>query len=271
MTVLVDFHTHTTESDGHLSPEALTALFRTTGLDYVSVTDHDTLAAYERFPAAFAPLATRLIRGVEVSTHLDGRDVHMLAYNVPLGESPLREAIGDREALRRERAQRILDKLAQAGIALQTEDLAAQARGRMIGRAHIARAMVARGFARDTDDAFARYLGRAGAAYVPLTSLTPFAGIAAIRQSGAVAVLAHPSRGAAVELLPQLAQAGLQGLEVFYRTHEPHDIAYYKEAARAHGLVMTAGSDFHGPTPERPRPGMDVEPEDIEPFLRLIK
>jgi 3',5'-nucleoside bisphosphate phosphatase len=268
--MLVDFHLHTDESDGDLAPAALALMLRQIGLDRVSITDHDTLAAYERHAAAFAPLAARLIRGVEVSTRAQERDIHLLAYGVPLGPSPLTELLRDRERLRRERVGLIVEKLRSAGIALTSEEVSGQTAGSIVGRRHIARAIVARGDARDISDAFDRYLAPGACAFVPPISPSPVEAIQAIRESGAIAVLAHPARNNAFELLPELVRGGLQGLEVFYGGHDAHETEHYKEIARRLGLVLTAGSDFHGPTAARPRPGMDVAPEDIDGFLELV-
>lgn len=266
----VDFHTHTTESDGRLTAASLLDAVRKAGIDYFSVTDHDTMTAYERHAELLAPLKRRLVRGMEISTHVDGRDVHILAYNVPLGPSPLREVLGDRRNARQVRADAILEKLHEASIGLTAVDVERQAQGAGVGRAHIARALVAKGYARDTDDAFARFLRPGAAAYVPLTTLTPHRAVRTIRESGAVPVLAHPSRAGAECFVEELAACGLQGIEVFYRTHLPHDVAHYRAVAEQFSLVMTAGSDFHEPTEDVPLPGRQVDAADIEPFLELV-
>lgn len=268
--MVVDFHTHTTESDGVLSPEALVESARRAGIDYLSVTDHDTTAAFERDPSPFAPIAGRVIVGMEVSTHSAGRDIHVLAYRVPLGGCPLREAIGDREASRWRRIRQITEALGRCGIQISDDDVRRQARGRIANRAHVARALVERSAARDVPDAFARYLGVGAPAYVPSTSLTPSAAIRAIRESGAIPVLAHPSRADAAREIPALAAAGLAGLEVYYAGHDPNETEHYRKLAREFGLVMSAGSDFHEPTQDRLAPGCDVDRSEIAPFLELI-
>ena len=268
--MIVDFHLHTTESDGRLSPSELFDAVSAAGLDYFSVTDHDTTAAYLRYPDALAPLRRRLVIGMEVSTHVAGRDIHVLAYNVPLGDSPLRSLLGDRSSARRMRAAAILQRLHDQRIQLDPADVANEARGQSVGRAHIARALVARGFARDVDDAFERYLAAGASAYVPLTKLTPAAAVEAIRESGGVAAIAHPSRARADDLIEDLARCGMQAIEVFYPSHLPHDVARYRALASSLGLAMTAGSDFHEPTEGRPRPGCIVDDADIEPFLKLV-
>jgi len=268
--MIVDFHMHTTESDGVLSPRSLVDLVRMTGIDFVSITDHDTMSAYERQPEAFAAVERRLVRGLEVSSRSDGRDVHLLAYGVPLGSSPLRELIGDRSAARRHRAAQIIEKLNRLGIDIADHDVRRHAGGEMLSRAHVARALIKKGVVRDVDEAFERYLGRGAAAFVPIAAPSSPAVIAAIRESGGIAVLAHPSRGGAAASIDDLVEAGLQGLEVFYRAHDRNEVYHYRNIARDLKLVMTAGSDFHEPSERSPAPGCDVEEEDIEPFLKHV-
>jgi predicted metal-dependent phosphoesterase TrpH len=268
--MIVDFHTHTTESDGLLSPEALVATIRRAGIDYFSVTDHDTTAAYEQHTDAFAPIARRVIVGMEISTHWDGKDVHLLAYGIPAGPSPLRALIGDREALRWRRVDTILAALNVLGVALSHDAVRRHTGGRIVSRAHVARALVEGKYARDTRDAFERFLGVGAPAYVPSTWLTPRDAIRGVRESAGVAVLAHPSRAGAATLVEELASFGLGGLEVFYGDHTPAEVEHYKQVAAHFRLVMTAGSDFHEPIAQRPAPGCDVEEEDIEAFLKLV-
>ena len=268
--MIVDFHTHTNESDGKLTPEALIDTTRRSGIDYISITDHDTIAAYERHPAAFAPIAGRVIVGMEVSTHDNGRDVHLLAYKIPLGPSPLRDAIGDREAQRWRRVERIVALLNAAGVTITVGDVGRQTAGKIVNRKHVADALVDGGRARNVADAFDRYLGAGAVAYVPSTALDPKRAIRAIRESGGVAVLAHPSRAGAAMMIEELARAGLQGLEALYAAHDSHEIDRYRKIALDLGLLVTAGSDFHEPTEKRPAPGCDVETRDIESFLAAV-
>lgn len=268
--MMVDLHTHTTESDGFLSAPALVALVQHAGIDYFSITDHDTLAAYDRHPAALATLGSRLIRGMEVSSHAGGHDVHILAYGVGLGETPLSRLVAHRAAARRDRVTRILEKLAAAGIRLSEDDVARHARGAMVGRSHVARALVEAGHATGTDDAFRRFVGRSGLAFTPIEAPAASTAIAAIRESGGVSVLAHPSRGSVAALLPDLISSGLQGLEVFYAAHDASEIERYRTFAENANLAMTAGSDFHGASDDRRAPGCEVEARDLDPFLRLV-
>ena len=268
--VNVDFHLHTTESDGKLSPAELARAVAAAGLDRFAVADHDTLAVYERHTAAFASMRARMVTGVEVSTNTGEREVHILGYGVPPDAPSLHEILCDRTAVRRGRAERIVELLRKAGVPITMDDVGRQAGNGMIGRPHIARALVDVKAARDISDAFDRYLGSGCAAYVPSSATTPAQAIRAINDSGGVSVLAHPTRNNAEELLDDLVRAGLMGIEAYSPSHTEHDTERLRILARRVGLVMSAGTDFHAPTEANPRPGVDVPAEDLAGFLKLI-
>lgn len=266
----VDLHLHTTQSDGLLDPPALLQAVARAGLDYFAITDHDTMAAYAAHAPALAAHALRLIRGVELSTSADGKEIHILGYGVAPECAGLADIFAQRSGLRMRRAERIVQALNAAGVALHLDDVLARATGASVGRAHIARALVASGAARDVDDAFARYLGTGGIAYVPLPGITPQQAIAALRGCGGVAVLAHPGRSQADALIPELRRVGLQGIEAYSPSHDMHEVAHYRSLADSLGLAITAGTDFHQPTPLHPQPGVEVDAEELAPFLALL-
>ncbi|MBC5806214.1 MAG: PHP domain-containing protein [Candidatus Eremiobacteraeota bacterium] len=251
-----------------LTPEELMRCVATAGLDYFSVTDHDTIAAYQRHSDVFAPHRTRLINGIEVSTVSGEREVHILAYRCA-GDGELTTLMGDRPALRRARVEHIVGKLSGCGVAITMEAVQRHARGDVLGRPHVARALVQNGYATDVSDAFARYLGAGAPAYVASTTVKAQDVIAAIRHDGGVAVLAHPLRNDAEAEVERLARCGLQGIEAFSPSHQEHDVDRLRSLAAKLGLVKTAGSDFHGPTETRPRPGVTVERAEIDSFLEL--
>ncbi len=267
----IDLHLHTTHSDGVLATEALLRAVALAGLDRFAIADHDTLAAYDVDAAALAPHATRLISGIELSTSLAGTDIHILGYNVFPESASLKSLLTDRASARFQRAERIVAKLNAAGCSVSMEDVLRHARTGSIGRPHIVRALIERGYARDVDDAFARYLGSSAVAYVPSSAVSPAHAIAAIQRGGGVAVLAHPARNNVGEFLPELLASGLDGIEVYSPAHSHHDEARFRALARRHGLVITAGSDFHGPTEARPRPGVDIDDEEFASFLELLQ
>jgi len=268
--VNVDFHLHTTESDGKLSPVELARAVAAAGLDRFSVTDHDTFAVYEHHASVFAPLSARMVTGVEVSTNTGEREVHILGYGVRRDAPPLQEILCDRTAVRRGRAERIVELLQNAGVSITMDDVRRQAGNGMIGRPHIGRALVDVKAARDISDAFERYIGVGCVGYLPSSAITPGQAICAINDSGGVSVLAHPTRNNAEALLNDLVRAGLMGIEAYSPSHTEHDTERFRTLARKLGLVMSAGTDFHVATEANPRPGVDVPVEDLTGFLELI-
>ena len=261
---------HTTISDGRLGPAELVALAAASGLDYLSVTDHDTLGMYLQHADMLARFGRKIIPGVEVSTFAHGREVHVLGYGVPVGPRALDGVLTDRKQVRHDRAARIVANLRDQGVDISMDDVERLTGGGMIGRPHIARVLVEKGVARDISDAFERYIGSSCAAFVPSSMLSPMDAIVAINACGGVSVLAHPTRNAAEGLLDELVDAGLKGVEVWSTSHTIHDAERLRDKARRHKLVMTAGTDFHGPTEANPRPGCEVEAADLAGFLELV-
>lgn len=265
--MLVDFHAHTYESDGTLAPQALCDFMVERGVRYFSITDHDTLGAYGRFEA---PAHVRVLPGIEINTTYRESEVHVLGYRLPLGDSPLRAVLERNRQARRERVGRIVDQLRDAGVEIGMEDVEREATPQAsLGRPHVGKALVRKGVVASIEGAFRGYLRRGTPGYVPSTHITPHQAIAAIRESGGVAVLAHPGRLKDYDLIDELAPEGLHGLEVFYPTHEVGQIAHFREKARRLGLVMTAGCDFHDIRYHTRGVGYEVDEAAIRPFLEL--
>lgn len=270
MTLKIDFHLHTTVSDGVLDPPALLAAVASAGLDYFSITDHDTMGVYEHHSALLEKFGKRVIPGVEVSTNTGEREVHILSYGARADASAMQGILLDRTQTRRQRAGKIVDKLAAQGVPISMADVERQAKGKMIGRPHIARALIELGVVRDISEAFDRFIGSGCSAFLPSTMLAPADAIRAINDSDGVSVMAHPTRNAAEELLDELVKAGLRGIEAYSTSHTAHDAERFRTLARKHNLVMTAGTDFHAPTEANPLPGVEIDAEDLSGFLELV-
>lgn len=266
--MIVDFHSHTWESDGTLSPQALCDFMAERGVRVFSVTDHDTLAAYGQFTP---PPTVRVICGIEINTTYRDSEVHILGYRLPLGASPLTKVLERNRAARRVRVGRIVEQLRDAGHDITLAHVHAEAKDdASLGRPHVGKALVRLGIARDIETAFRSFLRRGTPGYVPSTHITPHEALDVIAASGGVAVLAHPGRLKDYAILDELAERGLQGLEVFYPTHEPMQVQYFRDRAQRYGLVMTAGSDFHDIRYHRAGVGTEVAEADIRPFLDLV-
>jgi predicted metal-dependent phosphoesterase TrpH len=243
---------------------------RTRGVRAFSITDHDSLKAYHGLDAEIAP-GTTLVVGLEINTTYRGNEVHILGYGLPLDDVRLNAVVEDNRLARDLRVTRITEKLRGAGYDVAIEDVRAQATpGAPLGRPHVAKALMKAGFARDVDDAFNTFLRKDRPGYVPSLHITPQRAVEAIVSAGGVAVLAHPGRLKDYEVIDELVEAGIAGLEVFYPRHDPGQIAFFREKACEYGLVMTAGADFHDPRYNVHGVGMEVDEEDIRPFLDLV-
>jgi 3',5'-nucleoside bisphosphate phosphatase len=266
--MIVDFHSHTRESDGALAPEELVAMMRARGVRIFSITDHDTIRAYGQFAADFA----RVIPGIEINTTWNDNEVHVLGYGIPLGDdTPLALILAENREFRRTRIDRIAANLTAAGFPITVADVVAQSDGGdALGRPHVAKALIAKGFARDVQSCFDQLLVRGKPGYMPSNYITPVQAIDVIRESGGFPVLAHPGRLKDDSIIDELIEHGLAGLEVFYPTHNASQTALFRERAEKHGLVMTAGSDFHDIRWNTRGVGMDVDEADIRPFLDLV-
>jgi predicted metal-dependent phosphoesterase TrpH len=251
----VDLHTHTTRSDGVLGPAALVTAAAAAGVRFLAITDHDTLAGYRELVAADAvPPEIELIPGVEINA-LVTRDLglwegelHILGFGMDPAEEAFEAALAAQRGERRTRFERSLALLREIGMPIdaQLDHLVADADD-ALGRPTIARALVAAGFADSVEDAFERIIGHGKPGYVRRGGLGPEAAIAVIRAAGGVPVLAHfreaPSR---LDILRELVEVGLGGLEVHYRSFDAETTAAVGGVARELGLVATGGTDYHG-------------------------
>jgi 3',5'-nucleoside bisphosphate phosphatase len=263
----VDFHSHTSESDGALAPQALVEKMRARGVSWFSITDHDTTRAYDAIETAGA----RVVPGIEINTTWDGSDVHILGYRIPTGPSPLGDALERNRAHRRGRIDRMVSQLNAAGYPITVADVLEQSGGgHALGRPHVAKALIGRGMVRDVNAAFRDLLSWGKPGYAPSHHINPLEAIEVIRASGGVPVVAHPGRLTEDTILDALCEQGLAGIEVFYPTHTPQQRAYFRAKAAHYGLVMTAGSDFHDAKHNAAGVGVEVDPADIQPFLDLV-
>lgn len=273
--MIVDFHSHTSASDGTLTSGELVAAMAARKVEIFSVTDHDTLRAYEVLRPDGVDCAeigpATLVPGIEINTTYHGNEVHILGYGFNLGASKLRNVIEENRRSRGERAQKMVEMLNRAGHEISIEAVRAEGTADApLGRPHVAKALVRNGTTRDVASAFRDFLSPGGPGYVPSHHILPRDAIAAVANSGGVPVLAHPGRLKDETLIEELAAAGLVGLEVFYPTHGAAQVERFRDIAAQFGLVMTAGSDFHDPRYNARGVGMEVNADDIRPFLDLI-
>ena len=242
-----DLHLHTTASDGRLEPAEIVSLAVKVGLDVIAVTDHDTvdgiapaLAAAEAFPSL------TVIPGVEINTDVERGEVHVLGYFIQYTDHKLAVVLRKLRSSRQQRARKMVAKLDKLGMNISWQRVCELAQGGSICRPHIAQALLERGYVSSEKEAFEKYIGHGGPAYVERYKLLPVEAVKLIVEAQGLAVLAHPADiDDLSELIPELKAAGLVGIEVYYRDYTPDVSNRLLKIAEQFGLVPTGGSDYH--------------------------
>ncbi|HTX35130.1 MAG TPA: PHP domain-containing protein [Bryobacteraceae bacterium] len=245
---MIDLHSHTNESDGTCSPAQLIAEAVAAGVSVLGITDHDTFRGYEQAVPLAHAAGVELVCGIELSTKLQGRSVHLLGYFLAEdGLAGFREWVRDLQVARRERNIRLVARLRELGFDITLEEAEARGRG-MTGRPHFAQIMVEKGYVPNLRAAFDDYLDESAKGYVYRREPRFDEGVDRIRQAGGIASLAHPIRvkGDVEEMLPSLCDMGLNAIEAYHSDHGPRETELYLSLARHYGLLVTGGSDFHG-------------------------
>lgn len=245
-----DLHLHTTFSDGTDTVERVVELARAAGLSAIAITDHDNT---EAIPLA-APLAARsgieLIPGIEMSASAEGAEVHVLGYLFDPAHAAFQQHLAQQRVRRVDRVRDMVKQLEGVGVRIDAEEVFALAGEGTVGRPHVARVLVKRGYVSTMPEAFDRYLGDGKPGFVPGSPLVPERIIRLIRDAGGVPVLAHPIYLKNDDLIAQFAQEGLAGLEVYHSSHTPETIRRYERIADECHLLKTGGSDYHGDAKE---------------------
>ncbi len=241
----VDLHVHSTASDGTRPPDEVVREAKRVGLTAIALTDHDTLDGIAAATAAGAALGVRVVPGIELSAVEADAETHILGLHLSDTRHLDERLIGLRE-MRRGRAERIVVRLNELGVRVEMAAVLEQAAGGAIGRPHVARAMIAEGWAVDFRDAFDRYLGSGRPAYIAKERLTAADAIAAIHSAGGLAVLAHPAQSGTRDRIEAFARTGIDGVEVRHPSHSPEDVARLTALVDFFGLVPSGGSDWHG-------------------------
>jgi predicted metal-dependent phosphoesterase TrpH len=278
--MLIDLHTHSTASDGTDTPAELVAIARAAGLDVVALTDHDTTVGWA--PAAAAlPEGLTLVGGLELSCRWNPPDgsrsteLHLLGYLVDPAHPELAATLDRLRTSRLDRARRMTERMAAAGVPVRWDRVAQLAADASAGRPHIARALVEAGVVGSVDEAFATLLSSRSPYHEPKEDLDALAGVALVTAAGGVPVFAHPlarMRGRVVgdEAIFAMAEAGLAGLEVDHPDHTEADRAHLRDLAAELGLLATGSSDYHG-TNKRVRVGGGghTAPDQYEKLVAL--
>ncbi len=244
----VDLHSHTTASDGSLTPQELVREAARRGLRVLAITDHDStdgLAPALEEAARHPPLL--IVPGIEINCDVEGAEIHILGYYLDYEAAWFQDFCRAQREERRARVARMAARLAELGMPIDPEEVFALVREGAAGRPHVAQVMVKRGHVRSVREAFDKYLAAGKPGHVPRKKLAPADAVRLIRRAAGVPVFAHPGLSDRDEMIPGLIAAGLMGLECYYGEHSAVQTASYLQLCRDHGLVATGGSDFHGP------------------------
>ncbi|MDG5766100.1 PHP domain-containing protein [Balneolales bacterium ANBcel1] len=240
-----DLHIHTIRSDGKLTPAQIVAQAVERKLDVIAITDHDTDSGVKEARQAAREEELCVVRGAEVSTLFEDSECHLLAYAFE-DESVMQQLFADQKKRRISRARRIIEKLNRLGFDISFDEVLGEAGRASIGRPHIARVMISKGYAANTQEAFFRYLGNQASAYHKIDYPEIVDAIEMVHQSGGLAVLAHPGNHYNFLQLKQLKEYGMDGIECYHPSHNSAHQRRYLEYCNTTGLMATGGSDFHG-------------------------
>ncbi len=267
-----DLHVHSTASDGIIDSATLVQMAAALGLSAIAITDHDSVEGVPSALSAADDTDIVVIPGVELSSVHESRDVHILGYFIDTSSVHFRQHLDDLRTARVHRAETIVGLLHDAGYRVFLEDVLALADGGAVGRSHVARVLVTAGHAQSVGEAFETLLGRGRPFYVPKDVRSPSEVIGIIHDAGGLAVLAHPGITRVDDILPQLIDDGLDGLEVYHGEHDTPTRERYSQIADSRGLLATGGSDFHHP--HAPGPGLggaEVPKEVLTNLLRAAR
>ena len=249
----IDLHLHTTYSDGSFTPAAVLALAHQAGVSALAITDHDITDGLPEAMEAGRQLGIEVIPGIEISAHCDGDEVHILGYFLDWQDRALGQRIATLRANRHTRNPQIVAKLNELGLDLTYEEVRELAGTESVGRPHIARVLMNKGYVQSAKEAFDRFLAHGKPAFVARELPEPKEAIRWIRDAQGVPVLAHPgwireTRRSLHDVCADLKGVGLQGMEIHYSTHSRSQTTQYLEIAKRLDLLVTGGSDFHGIT-----------------------
>ena len=243
----IDLHIHTQLSDGSFSPEEVVECAVKNKLAAIGITDHDSLEGIGPASAAAEKYQLEIVPGMELTAETDNREVHILGYYIDWRDKRLQDKLRMLREVRAERARKMVEKLQELGVTISLAEVEKLSGGGAVGRLHLARVILRAGYVRSLEEAFRKYIGDQGPAYIKKYRFTPEEAMKLIVTAGGIPVLAHPSLLGNDELIPPLVKDGLRGIEVYCINHNPATSHRYEDLACRYHLIPTGGSDCHGP------------------------
>ncbi|KAI4446952.1 5'-3' exoribonuclease [Eubacterium plexicaudatum ASF492] len=250
-TRIIDMHVHSSASDGTFAPAALLSEAKKAGLYAMALTDHDTMDGVEEAAAAAKELDIELVPGVEISTEYQDREIHVLGYYVSPEYPRMKAMLEKFRDFRSTRNVRMVQRLQEEGFSITMEQLTEKFPDSVLTRAHMSRFLCETGQIPDTRTAFAKYLGENCCCYIDRPKISPVEAVTLILEAGGLAVLAHPvlcdlEEHVLRQMIAEMKEAGMCGLEAVYSENTAEDEIHMKQLAEEFGLLITGGSDFHG-------------------------
>jgi 3',5'-nucleoside bisphosphate phosphatase len=271
----VDLHIHTSASDGKYPALEIVRKTYDAGLAYIAICDHDSIEGIQpALTAAQKYPGLTVIPGVEINTDIPAGELHILGYCYDYHNQELQSHLLRLRESRVERAKKMITKLRGLGFKIDFERVEELAAGGSLGRPHIAQAMLEKGYINNFKEAFIKYIGRGGLAYIERDKITPEEAVQLIKKAGGIPVLAHPlTTDSWVDLIQELLPVGLMGLEAFYNNYAPDQIQDIVQVANKYNLITTGGSDYHGldSLNEMPLGSVDVPLATVTRLLSLAE
>jgi predicted metal-dependent phosphoesterase TrpH len=268
--MLADLHTHSTISDGILSPSELVQLAKKESLGAIALTDHDTVDGIDAALEAGRKSGLIVIPGIELSTQLENYEIHILGYYVDYKNKRFISFLKKYSQARLDRGRKIVEKLTKIGIILDWESILLRFGQGSVGRLHIARTLLEKGYVNSIDEAFRKYLIPGAPAFVSRLKLDPLEAIKMIKAVGGIPVLAHPGILGSNSIIKELISYGIMGVEVYYPLHTASEIKHFLSLCKEYDLLPTGGSDFHGIGTESKKK-LGLASVDLEVVKRMNK
>ena len=248
----IDLHTHTNASDGIMSPGKLVKLAISKNVKVLAISDHDTVDGIPQAISYAAGKDIELIAGTELSIEYKSGTFHLVGLFIDWQNAELTNKLSWLAGRRATRAERIVEDLAAHGINISMEEILKEAGNAAIGRPHIARVLIKRGFAKDMSSVFKSFLEEGLPGYIPKDKINFEEALSLIKKAGGIGILAHPAslnikdRNAFLSFLAESAGKGLAGIEAYSDMHTPEMTDFYIQAAKSLNLLISGGSDYHG-------------------------
>ncbi len=243
--IKIDLHVHTNLSDGAYDPCTVVQKAADAGLNVISITDHDNVNGLEEAVECGKDLNVEIIPGMEISTDLEDKEIHLLGYFIDPKNEELEKYLRFFREERYHRAKRIVQKLNNLGLNISIDDVMEKARNSAVGRPHVAYALADLGLVKDYYEAFQKYIGDYGPAYEKKIHVSPISALKLISDSGGLSFIAHPGN-IKESILSNLISAGIDGIEVIHPSHNESQIKFYRGIVNQYCLLSSGGSDFHG-------------------------